>query len=320
MLVPCKEEAVMIAHSPTLNMTQVYTEDMKTTEMGRRISLEEGLGILEEGIVKAKMILDGYPTNALFTAAEYMNISSKVLPSLQDKNDASLLIELTNMWAKYKVMAKCLGGFFLYLDRHEKIDASLNDASVRCFHDLVFNAHYHKFHDAAILLINQDRSKNSIDRDLLNNAMAFFVEIGGGKNTNYYDNLEKAILADAANYYSRLASEWLARNSSVDYIKKAEWCLDNELQRVSQYLHQTTVKKLLQVVQWHLMDQTASQLIEKQKLENVDATTYQEWNSHSLVSQWNVLSPKLELLSGCANMNLGDETSASPSQQCPMSQ
>ncbi|XP_028108822.1 cullin-1-like isoform X4 [Camellia sinensis] len=310
---------------------------MKTTEMGRRISLEEGLGILEEGIVKAKMILDGYPTNALFTAAEYMkyydcvyfmciqyhpsnysahlyqrferalkeSISSKVLPSLQDKNDASLLIELTNMWAKYKVMAKCLGGFFLYLDRHEKIDASLNDASVRCFHDLVFNAHYHKFHDAAILLINQDRSKNSIDRDLLNNAMAFFVEIGGGKNTNYYDNLEKAILADAANYYSRLASEWLARNSSVDYIKKAEWCLDNELQRVSQYLHQTTVKKLLQslqVVQWHLMDQTASQLIERQKLENVDATTYQE------------------LLSGCANMNLGDETSASPSQQCPMSQ
>ncbi|THG05262.1 hypothetical protein TEA_023816 [Camellia sinensis var. sinensis] len=314
--------------------------------MGRRISLEEGLGILEEGIVKAKMILDGYPTNALFTAAEYMKYyetmllatklrelqndsrlvsmmnlntimwngaalhsfesyfmdAALVLPSLQDKNDASLLIELTNMWAKYKVMAKCLGGFFLYLDRHEKIDASLNDASVRCFHDLVFNAHYHKFHDAAILLINQDRSKNSIDRDLLNNAMAFFVEIGGGKNTNYYDNLEKAILADAANYYSRLASEWLARNSSVDYIKKAEWCLDNELQRVSQYLHQTTVKKLLQVVQWHLMDQTASQLIERQKLENVDATTYQE------------------LLSGCANMNLGDETSASPSQQCPMSQ
>ncbi|KAI8023712.1 Cullin-1 [Camellia lanceoleosa] len=302
--------------------------------MGRRISLEEGLGILEEGIVKAKMILDGYPTNALFTAAEYMkyydcvyfmciqyhpsnysahlyqrferalkeSISSKVLPSLQDKNDAFLLIELTNMWAKYKVMAKCLGGFFLYLDRHEKIDASLNDASVRCFRDLVFNVHYHKFHDAAILLINQDRSKNSIDRGLLNNAMTFFVEIGGGKNTNYYDNLEKAILADAANYYSRLASEWLACNSSVDYIKKAEWCLDNELQRVSQYLHQTTVKKLLQVVQWHLMDQTASQLIEKRKLENVDATTYQE------------------LLSGCANMNLGDETSASPSQQCPMSQ
>lgn len=34
--------------------------------------LEEGLSILEEGIVKAKMILDGYPTSALFTAEEYM--------------------------------------------------------------------------------------------------------------------------------------------------------------------------------------------------------------------------------------------------------
>lgn len=57
-----------------------------------------------------------------------------------DKNGAPLLIELLHMWEKYKKMAKCLGGFFLYLDRHgldgKNVD-SLNDISVRCFHDLV---------------------------------------------------------------------------------------------------------------------------------------------------------------------------------------
>lgn len=40
--------------------------------MGRPITLEEGMSILEEGIVRAKMILDGYPSSALFTAEEYM--------------------------------------------------------------------------------------------------------------------------------------------------------------------------------------------------------------------------------------------------------
>lgn len=149
--------------------------------------LEEGLSILEEGIVKAKMILDGYPTRALFTAEEYMkfydcvyymciqqqpcdyslqlyqrftraleeSISSKILPSLEGKNGASLLKELTNMWANYKLMAKCLGGFFLYLDRPYKTSTSLSDVSIRCFRNLVCDVHYQRLQDAAISLVLQ---------------------------------------------------------------------------------------------------------------------------------------------------------------------
>ncbi|XP_057498331.1 cullin-1-like [Actinidia eriantha] len=296
--------------------------------MGRLITLEEGLSTLEECFGKAAMILDGYPTNALFNSEEYMkfyhcvyvmcvqpepcdyslhlchrfeqalveSIYSKVLPSLQDKNDAFLLKELTNMWAKYKAMAKCLGGFFLYIDRAYKIDASLSDVSVRCFRDHVCTVHYQKFQEAAVSLINQDRNDNPTDRGLLKNVSTFFFEMGNGKdNTHCYINFEKAILADAASYYSRLASEWLACCSSVDYMKKAESCLNNEIQRVSQYLHQTTAAKLLQVLQWEMMGQTASKLIEKQKVENHDLATYQE------------------LLSRCASLSIGDGTVVSPS-------
>ncbi|KAE9458994.1 hypothetical protein C3L33_09095, partial [Rhododendron williamsianum] len=257
--------------------------------MGRPITLEEGMSILEEGIVRAKMILDGYPSSALFTAEEYMkfyeypfritelftraleeSISSRVLPSLQGKNGASLLKELTSMWANYKSMAKCLGGFFLYLDRPYRTATSLRDVSFRCFRDLVCNTHYPKLQDAAIALINQDRTENPTDRSLLKCISTFFVEMGIGKDTYYYDDYERAILADTSSYYSRLASEWLALYSCVDYIKEAEWCLKKEIQRVSEYLEQSTVEKLMQVLQWQLMGQTASKLIEKQKAENQD--------------------------------------------------
>ncbi|KAK2976045.1 hypothetical protein RJ640_024773, partial [Escallonia rubra] len=186
-----------------------------------------------------------------FKRALEESISLKVLPSLMDKNGAPLLTELLHMWAKYKVMVKCLGGFFLYLDRHftdGKSAAPLRDVSVVCFHDLVFVKFYDKCRDAAIDLISEDRAEKMIDRGLLKNISSFFMEIGGQGNTSYYESFEKAIIADVSIYYSSLASEWLFRYSFTDYIRKAEWCLNQENARASQFLYQTSVEKLLQVL------------------------------------------------------------------------
>jgi hypothetical protein len=44
------------------------------------------------------------------------------------------------MWANYKVMTKCLLGFFQYLDYHfvsRRHVPSLNDLAILCFHNLV---------------------------------------------------------------------------------------------------------------------------------------------------------------------------------------
>ncbi|GKD99868.1 cullin-1-like protein isoform X1, partial [Tanacetum coccineum] len=152
------------------------------------------------------------------------------------------------MWAKYKVMAKCLGGFFLYLDRHVTEDnsaTSLNSLSICCFHDMVFKVVYPMILEAALDRISQDRSENSGCSDLLKNASTFFVEIGNGK-MHYYDNFEAAILASSADYYSQLCFELLPHYSPVDYIQQAHRCFNHEKERASQFLNQTSVEKLLQ--------------------------------------------------------------------------
>lgn len=294
--------------------------------MRNNITLEEGLSRLEGGISKAKLILDGIPTSALFTPEDYMNfydcvyymciqhppfdysaelyerfqkaleegISSKVLPALVDKDGAPILIELCNMWSNYKVMAKCLGRFFLYLDRHYacgKTAESLKDISIRCFRDLVCSGFYERFLNAAINLINQDRDENSVDKNLLKNVSAFLVEIGEQGNTCYYGNFEKSMLENTASYYHHLASQWLFCYSFADYIHKAKWCLNQEKEKASQYLYETSVEKLLKVVHWQLLGQTESILTEKQKAEGSHVSiTYQE------------------LLSGCASLNLGSSS------------
>lgn len=106
--------------------------------------------------------------------------------------------------------------------------------------------------------------------------MTFFVEIGERRSA-YCENFEQVLLADTASYYSQLASEWLFRDSFSDYMLKVKskcvnsltmWliihdaediiilfkmlqvnlCLNQENTRLGQYLSQTTINKLLQVL------------------------------------------------------------------------
>ncbi|KAI3448608.1 hypothetical protein Pfo_005273 [Paulownia fortunei] len=107
-----------------------------------------------------------------FKKALEESISSKVLPSLIDKNGVPLLIEHLHLWANYKVM------------------------------------------------ITQDRNGVPVDRNLLQGISTFYVEVGAQGKTPYYDMFEEAIFADAATYYSQLASQWHLCYSSTNYVFK----------------------------------------------------------------------------------------------------
>ncbi|KAG6701418.1 hypothetical protein I3842_08G164700 [Carya illinoinensis] len=270
--------------------------------MRQVVMLDEGLRILEEGIVKAKNILIGHPPKALFSSEDYMkfyncvytmcsqrppydysgelyeryktaleeSIVSVVLPSLNDKHDACLLADLLQIWTNYKVWSKLYGNFL----------------------------------DAAISLINQDRNGKQVQQDLLKDVLTFstfFAEIGEQK-IEYYEMFEQIMLKEAASYYAQLASELLCCRSYTDYIQTVAWLLIQERERSVRYLQQGSVEKLLEIVKRKLMDETAQLLVEKQKTESHDTATYQD------------------LLSKCAGMSLGEESSVSPLTQCPFLQ
>ncbi|KAF5463404.1 hypothetical protein F2P56_019322 [Juglans regia] len=231
----------------------------------------------------------------------------KVLPSLNDKHDACLLADLQQMWTNYKVMTKCLSGFFLYLDHHFVVRRnlpSLNDLATISFHNLVWSKLYGNFLDAAISLINQDRNGKQVQQDLLKDVLTFstfFAEIGEQK-IEYYETFEQIMLKEAASYYAQLASELLCCRSYTDYIQTVAWLLIQERERSGRYLQQGSVEKLLEIVKRKLMDETALLLVEKQKAECHDTATYQD------------------LLSKCAGMSLGEESSVSPLTQWPFPQ
>ncbi|XP_022720117.1 cullin-1-like isoform X4 [Durio zibethinus] len=207
------------------------------------IPLDEGMMIMDEAIVKAKKIVEGYPETK-FSGEEYQR-------------------------------------FFEYLDRffipqHIELE-SLNGISFSCFRDLVFKKLYCRLVEATLTLINQERDGLQIDWFLLKNVLDIFVEISDYRGVNYYEDFEKIILTEISGYYSRLASEWLLYDSSAEYVQKVFWCLNREKQRASQYLHPDTEVKIVQVVRYQLLDQIANKLMEKKQAENSGVVTdYQE--------------------------------------------
>ncbi|XP_021282510.1 cullin-1-like [Herrania umbratica] len=297
------------------------------------IPLDEGMMIMDEAIVKAKKIIEGYPETK-FSGEEYQrfyecvyfmctyhssnektmqlyekfrnsleeSIFSTVLPTLINKQGANLLRELVVMWSNYKLMARWLCRFFEYLDRffipqHIELE-SLNGISFSCFRDLVFKKLYCRFIDATLTLINQERDGLQIDCILLKNVLDIFEEISDYSGVNYYKDFEQIMLTEISGYYSRLASEWLLFDSSAEYVHKVFWCLNREKQRASQYLHPDSEAKLMQVVRYQLLDQIANKLMEKKQAENSGLVTdYQE------------------ILSKCAGMTLQEGSSSTSPEE-----
>ncbi|KAL3632108.1 Cullin-1 [Castilleja foliolosa] len=160
-------------------------------------------------------------------------ITSTVVPCLMEKHDEFLLKELVKRWHNHKVMLRWLSGFFNYLDRFlvpKKSLPSLNEVGLACFRDLVYKEINGKVRDAVISLIEQEREGEQIDRALLKNVLAIFVEIGMGKMDCYENDFEEAMS-----------------------------------KRVANYLHSSSKPKLLEKEQHELLSVYSSQLLEKEQ-------------------------------------------------------
>ncbi|XP_069155097.1 cullin-1-like [Solanum lycopersicum] len=177
------------------------------------VEFEEGWYIIQEGIEKAKRILEGQTES--FSGDEYMMlytlvynmcyrkppsysyasqlydkykealdeyINSTVLPALREKQDAELMLrELVKRWKDYKRMLRWLSIFFHYLSRYyipRRSLPTLNDVGLTCFDNLVYKELSSKAINAVIMLIAKERDGEQIDRALLKNVLDIFAEIG----------------------------------------------------------------------------------------------------------------------------------------------
>jgi len=276
---------------------------MTTTNQNQRIiPLEDGWNDVNKAIDKLEEMLNGGLSYSKFGSDEYISIyttcydmctqrspynwsrelytrhgetiesylTSTVLPALREKTGQGgtiLLQELKVRWTNHQLMNKWLKKFFVYLDRyyvkHHTLP-TLSQAGLRSFRTHIYEETKRDATDAILTLVNSEREGEIIDKSLVKSIIELFESMGMGSLDAYNSDLEQPMLEAAREFYARKRQEWISTDSTPDYLIKAEAALNEERNRVADYLNQSSEAKLLKVCEEEILEKVEMVLLEKE--------------------------------------------------------
>ncbi|CAG9998024.1 unnamed protein product [Clonostachys byssicola] len=183
-----------------------------------------------------------------------------LLENSRSHNDEALLAFYIKEWVRYTTAAKYIHHLFRYLNRHwvkREIDEGKKDIyDVYTLHlvqwrKVLFEKLSSKVMDAVLKLVEKQRNGETIEHGQIKQVVDSFVSLGldeadTSKSTLdvYRQHFEKPFLNATREFYQAESKQFVAENSVVEYMKKAEARLTEEQERVNMYLHQDIAGQL----------------------------------------------------------------------------
>lgn len=175
-----------------------------------------------------------------------------VKQSKQHKDEA-LLIFYIREWDRYTTAAKYVNHLFRYLNRHwvkrEMDEGKKNIYDVYTLHlvqwkDTLFSEIHEEVMSAVLKMVEKQRNGETIEYSQIKSIVDSFVSLGLDESDStkstlevYRSCFEKPFLEATKAFYQKESKQFVAENSIVEYMKKAEKRLGEEEERVNMYLH-----------------------------------------------------------------------------------
>ena len=177
--------------------------------------------------------------------------------------DEALLTYYIREWDRYTTAAKYTNHLFRYLNRHwvkREIDEGKKDIyDVYTLHlvewreELFMKVHGNVM-SAVLKMVEKQRNGETIEQAQVKSIVDSFVSLGLDETDStkstldvYRYHFEKPFLEATAKYYENESAQFVAENSVVEYMKKAETRLTEEKERVGLYLHPDIMNPLMKV-------------------------------------------------------------------------
>lgn len=190
--------------------------------------------------------------------------------------DEALLTFYIKEWKRYTKAGEYNNHLFRYLNRHwvkREMDEGKKDVYdiytlhlVRWKEDM-FGSTQNAVMDAVLRLVEKQRNGETIEQSKIKDVVQSFVSLGideadSTKTTIdvYKQYFEAPYLVATAAYYDKESQQFLAENSVVDYMKKAERRLDEEKERVPLFLLNEIMVPLMKCCENSLIAKHASTL------------------------------------------------------------
>ncbi|KAH0496769.1 hypothetical protein TgHK011_004116 [Trichoderma gracile] len=177
-----------------------------------------------------------------------------LVQSSKSHTDEALLTFYIKEWNRYTIAAKYIHHLFQYLNRHwvkrEIDEGKKNIYDVYTLHlvqwrKVLFEQVSDKVMDAVLKLVEKQRNGETIEYGQIKQVVDSFVSLGldeadPSKSTLdvYRFHFERPFLAATKEFYQAESKQFIAENTVVEYMKKAEARLAEEEERVNMYLHQ----------------------------------------------------------------------------------
>jgi cullin 1 len=172
-------------------------------------------------------------------------------------------------WKRYTTAAEYHNHLFRYLNRHwvkrEMDEGKKNVFDIYTLHlvrwkDVMFMATQAKVMEAVLSLVEKQRNGETIEHSQIKVLVQSFVALGlddadstKGNLDVYKDYFEAPFLAATARFYSEESTQFLAENSVIEYMKKADARLQEERERVELYLLADILNPLMKTCETSLI-------------------------------------------------------------------
>ncbi|PVH97126.1 Cullin-domain-containing protein [Periconia macrospinosa] len=184
---------------------------------------------------------------------EYLKAHLKdVQARSKEHTDEALLTFYIKEWNRYTTAGQYNNHLFRYLNRHwvkrEMDEGKKHIYDIYTLHlvrwkEDMFIGTQESVMRSVLKLVEKQRNGETIEQSYIKSVVDSFVSLGldeqdSSKSTLdvYREYFEKPFLEATAEYYNNESKQFLAENSVVEYMKKAEARLDEEKDRVPLYL------------------------------------------------------------------------------------
>ncbi|KAF2639625.1 Cullin-domain-containing protein [Massarina eburnea CBS 473.64] len=193
--------------------------------------------------------------------------------------DEALLTFYIKEWNRYTTAGQYNNHLFRYLNRHwvkrEMDEGKKNIYDIYTLHlvrwkEDMFIGTQESVMRSVLKLVEKQRNGETIEQSYIKSVVDSFVSLGldeqdSSKSTLdvYKEYFEKPFLAATAQYYDNESKQFLAENSVVEYMKKAETRLDEEKDRVPLYLLSEIMTPLMRTCEQSLITNHSQALREE---------------------------------------------------------
>jgi cullin 1 len=190
---------------------------------------------------------------------------SGLLTDKETMTEESLLSFYIREWKRYTTAAQYNNHVFRYLNRHwvkrEMDEGKKSVYDIYTLHlvrwrDEMFKKTQKTVMAAVLKLVERQRNGETIDHSQIKAIVESFVALGidesdctKGTHEVYKINFETPFIEETRSYYKNESEQFLAANSVVEYMKKAEARLEEERSHVELYLLPEIMQNLMKACQ-----------------------------------------------------------------------